>query len=369
MTILHISTPVSWRGGEQQIAYLIKANKAACHNLVFCPEHSALHHHCVNHQIDHHTFSRKGPLSLIAAAALTSYCKKHRVSVVHCHDSHAHTMAVVAASIFGNKVPVIVHRRVDFPVHRSLFSRFKYNHSIIRRFVCVSEAIREMLVPSLRHPEKALCIHSSIDMSRFGSSVNSEAPLRATFGLSPDTILVGNTAALAPHKDYPTFVRTAALLYKRFPAMRFVIIGDGPLRTAVRQWVEASGLSPVVIFTGFRKDIPALLPELNIFLMTSKTEGLGTSILDAFASKVPVVATRAGGIPELVEDGVTGLLAEVGNDNQLAEAVSALISDTTRAREITDNAYRKALGFDYRIMGEKTLGLYREVLQEMNANY
>ncbi len=121
MTILHVSTAKSWRGGEQQLANLITANSEQCHNIVLCAAASAMENHCSLNKIQFVTFNNKWLGRYRAAAKLTGLCSKWNISIVHCHDSHAHSMAVVAASLLGNNCPIVVHRRVDFPIAAGFF--------------------------------------------------------------------------------------------------------------------------------------------------------------------------------------------------------------------------------------------------------
>lgn len=361
MKIIHVSTPVSWRGGEQQLAYLAKALHGKHKQLIICPEGSEMEAFCQKHQLNCQTYTTRGLLNLSAARLLYKMCKLHSADIVHCHDSHAHSIAVMAAVAYSNRTPVVVHRRVDFPVSGSLFSNYKYNHPQIKAYICVSRAIREILAPSLRQPEKAVCIYSSIDLERFSGNGNRKGLLRAEFGLKNSNILIGNTSALAPHKDHPTFLNMAKILHQRFPQMRFVIMGEGPLRLETEHLIEALGLREVVFLAGFRNNIPDLLPDLDVFVMSSRTEGLGTSIIDAFASGIPVVTTAAGGIPELVEDHKTGLLCEIGNPQQLAEAVIHILDSESLRNLLVQNARTKAASFDYRIMAEKTQEVYHKI--------
>lgn len=326
-----------------------------------CPGGSELEAFCHKHQLSCQTYTARGLFNLAAARLLKKLCRQHAAEIVHCHDSHAHSIAVTAASVFSNNTPVVVHRRVDFPVSGSFLSHFKYNHPRIKAYICVSGAILEMLVPVLKQPEKAICIYSSIDPERFSDNQKSRGVLRSELGLNDNHILIGNTSALAPHKDHPTFLKMAQILHQRFPQMRFVIMGEGSSRPGIENLIEALGLREVVFLTGFRNNIPALLPDLDVFVMSSRTEGLGTSIIDAFASGIPVVTTAAGGIPELVEDQKTGLLCEVGNPHQLTAAVIRILNDAPLRDSLVMNAKEKAASFDFRIMAEKTLMVYQKV--------
>ncbi len=368
VNILHVSTALSWRGGEQQLANLIKANKNSCNNIVFCARGSVMQSHCEHHKILHHTFRKRFPGLYLAASSIKKQCKRHRISLIHCHDSHAHTIAFLSALFFGNKSPIIVHRRVDFPIGKSWLSRHKYNYKTIAGYICVSEAIRKILIKDLKHKEKAITIYSGIDFSRFDNYLNNRSQLKNELGLAGDAILIGNTAALAPHKDYDTFIRTAHRLLLRHPDWHFVIMGDGPLRRQVENRIASLNLKKSIILTGFRNDLPALLPGLDIFLMTSKTEGLGTSLLDAFYLGIPVVATKAGGISELVDDETTGLLAEVGDDRTLARQVERLIMGDKLRKLVCANARKKVIHFSHTQTANRTIQYYQDLLTKYKIN-
>jgi L-malate glycosyltransferase len=362
MHIIHISTANSWRGGEQQLAHLMsELTRKGVSQEVLCIENAPLAAYCDQNGVATKVFKKQGALNLKAANMLANLCKQKRNIIVHCHDSHAHNIAYFSAIFFKNQSPVIVHRRVDFAVSNSFLSRAKYNHRTIAKLICVSNAIREILIPSLKNPEKAVVVHSGIDLSKF-TGVENKNTLRKEFGFSDDTTLVGNIAALAPHKDYFTFIATAEILLKNNPQLRFVIIGEGSERKSIENEIQTRGLVDKILLAGFRTNIKELLKELNVLLFTSKTEGLGTSILDAFAGELPVVATKAGGIIEIIEHKVTGLLSETGNAKGLAEMVELMLKDDDLRKEIVANAKDRVKDFDFKNTATKILEIYKVVL-------
>jgi len=361
MNVLHVSTPFTWRGGEQQAAYLAAAlQQQQVNNLVLCPSRSALAHRLHGTEVEIAPYFSRGFMGLSLARRIAASTRMYPFDVVHTHDAHAHTAAVLAAALFAMETPVVVSRRVDFPVSDSVFSRWKYNHSSVRKIICVSHAIREMTAPALRDQSKLCVVHSGIDTARYTDAVV-PADIRSELGLSPDARLVGNLSALADHKDYPTFLRVAEQVLKELPDVRFIIAGAGPDEATLRQQIHKMGLQERVLLIGFRTDVPEVMKSLDLFLITSKTEGLGTIVLEAFAGKVPVVATAAGGIPELVEHEVTGLLSPVGDDVSLSHAVIRVLRDAGLRETLTAAAARKAESFSFRMTAMKTLDVYREV--------
>ena len=136
---------------------------------------------------------------------------------------------------------------------------------------------------------------------------------------------MGNVAALTGHKDHATLVEAMALLRPRAPEARLVIAGEGELRSDLEALVRERGLEDRVIFAGFRRDLDRLLPAFSVFCLSSHLEGLGTSVLDAMAFGLPVVATAAGGIPEAVQDGVTGRVVPPRDPGALAGALAEVL--------------------------------------------
>lgn len=362
LRILHLASAKNWRGGEQQVAYLAEALRARGHmQWIFCAAGSAMEHYCRAKQFDFFTYTKGFAFHLHAARRIGQLCRSLKITHLHAHDSHAHTFAVLAAAFFNNKTPLIVHRRVDFPVGGNAFSRWKYNHPAVRTIICVSNFIRRLMEPALADPAKLTVVHSGIDMARFDPE-NDRQYLRREFNVKPAEWIVANVAAIAPHKDYFTFVRTADVLIRRnFPGRFFIIGGDGGEEAAIRAFIRERGLEPYFVLTGFRKDVHRLLPGIDVLLFTSKTEGLGTTLLDAFACGVPVVATDAGGIPELVEDGVTGLLAHPGFDEILARQVERVRSDEKLRHALVANALERVRNFTTEKMAARVRDCYEAI--------
>jgi L-malate glycosyltransferase len=363
MTIIHLSGATSWRGGEQQTLYLAgELELAGIPQELVCPVGSPLAaRFTLLTGRSPVTFRRGSSMNLFAAWKLASLSKRTPGAVIHVHDAHAHTTAYLSCMLFGNKAPVIVSRKVDFPVNPGFLSTAKYNHPSIVRIICVSEKIREITFPRIKDPSKLVVIHDGIDLQRFPVT-EKKHKLHREYSLPDDAILVGNVAAIAPHKDYYTFVDTVSLLAPADPRLRFFIIGDGPLRREISEYVREKNLGKVIIMTSFREDIPEILPELDVFLITSKTEGLGSAILDAYACRVPVVATAAGGIPEIVTDEVTGLLAPVKDSQKLADQVLRLLNDDSMKRRLIETASVRVLDFTKQEMARKTIAVYREIM-------
>ena len=364
MKVLQLSSEQTWRGGEQQIANLISELKQqpSLDTHILCRQDSPFQKHCQQQGWAHQTLPFKNSVDLKTAKGIKMYCQAHNIDLVHMHSARGHSVAVLAA-VLGNKTPLLLSRRVDFVPKASRLTRWKYNHPRITRILCVSNCIAQIIKDYVAQPQKVYTVHSGIDLNRF----TNPAPgtnIKQELGLPPQTILIGNTSALEGHKDYFTFLDTAKICLQQHPNLHFLIIGKGSLEAELKAYTATHNLQNHVTFTGFRKDIPQLLPQLQAFLMTSNQEGLGTSVLDAFACHVPVIATNAGGIPEMVQHQQTGWLAPVQNAQALAQGIDHLIQQPQQAKTWATNAHQKLLNqFTKQVMAHTTLNHYKQVLQ------
>lgn len=363
INVLHLSSEKTWRGGEQQIAYLLDSlAERGVTNYVAARKGSVFEEYCHSRGIPVLGLPFKNSLDLKTAAAIRSFCRQNPIDIIHLHSARSHSIGVMAAWM-GNKVPMILSRRVDFVPKKSWFTRWKYNQPSIKKILCVSDKIRLIMQAYVRDPSKCITVYSGIDLSKFEKQGAARGNnLKQEFNLSPETILIGNTAALVGHKDYYTFINTIGYLVEEGLPVKALIFGKGELEQSLKNYVSEKNLGQYVFFAGFRKDIVSLLPELHVFLMTSNEEGLGTSILDAFASGVPVVATEAGGIPEMVIHEKTGLLAPIAHPEELARQVKRVVTDDALRKKLIRGAREKVKDFSKENTAAGTLQAYKEVL-------
>jgi len=363
MRILHISSPLTWRGGEQQLAYLIdELRERGIDQEVLCADGSAVESFCRNNKVTCYTFN-KNILQIVSASIINEICVNDNISLIHTHDAHSHSAAVLSSMIFGNSTPIIVSRRTNFPICTNWFSKVKYNHSSVSRIVCVSEKIKEQVSKSINEKSKIVTVYSGIDLMRFKNN-NVDALRLSSFGDNLTHPFIGNIAALTEEKDFFTFVNTADVYFKSTHQGTFFIIGDGPYRSQIESYISKKGLKDKIIFTGFQQNIAGIMKQLDCLLFTSHSEGLGTTILDAMACRIPVVATRTGGIPEIVINGYTGLLAPVKNADILARCLIKITRDHFYRRMLVRSANAHVYNFTKQKMALQTLDIYHQVLYE-----
>lgn len=335
--VIHISSMKTWRGGEQQVANLLLGQqKQGLQVFMIVRRDSALLQYCQLNNIPYAALRFSNGFNVMSAFRIKSLSKRLQAKVIHMHCSPSHTLTIFS-KLFGNPAKLVLSRRVIFPVRPNFLSYKKFNYDGISKIICVSESTREVMKKTVKAVEKLDVIYDGIDLNKFEQKKSPS--LKKELGVE-DKLIVGNISAIAPEKDYFTFVNTAEEVLVDIPNVHFLIIGAGAESDEIGKYIESKNLADSFSMLGFRKDVPELLSILDVFLMTSTMEGLGSTILDAFASKVPVVATKVGGIPEIVINEETGLLSNPKDFEDLSKNVIRLLTDKSLRDKITDNAYQ-----------------------------
>lgn len=361
LKVFHIDPEKGWRGGQQQAAYLHEGLVArGIPSWVVCRPGAPFETYLKSHGLPYLSIPMRNEGDFIAGWKIAQAAKAHGVSILHLHSAHALAIGLWA-SLFNKSLRLIGVRRVDFPIRKNRLSRFKYMTPRMTRHVAISNKIREVMVSDGIAPERITTIHSGVDIHRFDNIQPPEGFLREC-GIPEDHLVVGTVAALAGHKDYPTLLKSAAQVVKKYDKVTFCALGDGPDEESVHRQATELGLGDRFRFMGYRKDVGEFLKSFNVFILASHMEGLGTSILDAQAVGLPVVASRAGGIPEIVEDGVSGLLAEAKNPDDFAAKLSRLIDDSELRETLGKGGLESVKNFSIERTVEKNLALYHDIL-------
>lgn len=305
--------------------------------------------------------SSASEIDLTAAWRLSRLLAAHRPDIVHAHDSHGLAIAATALS-FGAVAPappLIAARRVDFHLNRNSFSRWK--HRQVAHFIAASQAIADMLYADGIARDRISVVHDGIDVDRI--SRIEPADLHREFWLPHGVPVLVNIGALVDHKGQRHLLDALPLAMRRVPDLHLVILGEGELRRPLEQQVHRLHLERAVRLPGFRTDVLALARSADLFVMSSITEGLGSTVLDAMAMGLAVVGTRAGGIPEAVVDGETGLLVPVADPPALAEAIVSLMTDPERRARFGEASRRHvARHFTVDHLVDRTFAVYQNVV-------
>jgi glycosyltransferase involved in cell wall biosynthesis len=355
MRVIHVDTAATWRGGQNQVLLTARGQAARGHEvLLACRRGGALETRARVAGLGVCSFPFHGDLWPPAILGLARVLRASRAEVAQLHDPHAVGTGVVAARLAG-RVRTVATRRVDFRL-RGPLSRRKYQSC--DRTIVVSRAIASVMEEDGFPRERLSLVYEGVPDPV--PAANGRALLQA-LGIPDGAPVVGNVAALTAHKDHATLLDAAGIVLRRRPETRFVIAGEGPLRRELEARAREGGLDGRVVFAGFRSDVDRLLPTFDVFCLSSHLEGLGTSLLDAMAFGLPIVATAAGGIPEAVEDGSTGVVVPVRNPVALAQGLLALLDDPDRRRRLGAAGRKRFLErFTADRMVEDTLKVYEE---------
>jgi glycosyltransferase involved in cell wall biosynthesis len=355
--ILHLNNEKNWRGGERQ-TLLLAAGLRDCGivSVIGCRSGGRLEQAAHAESVSVQPIPGNNP-----GAALKLARVARDYDLIHCHTGRGHSLAALTAA--WHHKPFLVTRRVDFLPGCGWFNRQKFHRAA--RVVCISQFIADQLADWGVPKERLTVIHSTVPLPapKLLTPMH-RAAVRARLGVAPDIKLIGNIAAMVGHKDQATLLRAAKVLTERRPDVRFVILGDGELKGPLLALRRELGLEERVLMPGFVSQAEQFLPAFDVFAMSSRMEGLGSIVLDAFAAGVPVAATAGGGLPELVRRGETGLLAPVGDASALADAIQRLLENTALAQDLSAKAKKwVASEFSVDRMVERYQVIYENILK------
>ena len=337
MNLFQLDAGREWRGGQRQSLFLAK--ELFRQNVPFrfyVQPNSPLFHKARDAGLPAVPLKIRSEMDILAIMQLAQAMKRYKCRLVHFHD--AHSVAVGSAAAALAKVPLrVVSRRVDFPLRKNFLSRIKYNKDI-DEIIAVSQDIKRVLVSGGINSRKVTVIPDGIDFLPFEEAVPSDF-LRKELAFSPDDYLVGIVAHLADHKGHKYLIRASKILREKAPGIKVIIVGEGPMRLELDRLAKEIKVEDMVFFLGFREDVPRILASLDLFVLSSYLEGLGSSILDAMACRLPVVATQVGGIPEVVIPGETGLLVPPRNSKALANAIIKIYENKEMALSLGKKGY------------------------------
>jgi glycosyltransferase involved in cell wall biosynthesis len=208
-------------------------------------------------------------------------------------------------------------------------------------------------------------IPNGIELAAYGQPLDRTA-YRATLGVGPTDTLLACVARFHPVKDHAMLIRAFARIAPQFPQAKLLLAGEGPLRESLEQQVAQAGIAEQVRFLGVRRDVPQLLAAVDAFALTSVSEAASLTVLEAMASRLPVVVTAVGGNPEMVRDGIDGDLVPRGDDAACAEALARLLADPALGRK-RGEAGRERVEERYRLADtiERYHQLYRRLAGQL----
>jgi glycosyltransferase involved in cell wall biosynthesis len=287
--------------------------------------------------------------------------RREHVDVVHAHTAHAVALGAMATRGTGTKF--VITRHVDFRLRNNWGTRWKYGRA--HALLAISEAARQAMLASGVAPARVQVVRGGTDQTR-----DIPAAPRACLeglGVPADAPLVVQVSQHVQHKDPLTFVRAIHTAHRLVPAMHALLVGDGPLRPAVEREVAARGLQDVLHVAGYRSDADGLLAAADVVTLSSEADALPSVLFDALYLGIPIVATAGGGIPEIVEHDVSGLVVPIGDGEAMGRAIASVLTDPALAQLLSDGARARAPEFSIARSVDRTLEVYDRILGTGNG--
>lgn len=363
MKILHVNTELGWRGGERQLKLLVEGQlQAGLAPTLLAREGSAIGRELGLLGVDIILLPGRNPVGFSTRLRqLVQFCPQ-QFDLIHAHTSHAHSWGLLLQRRI--QVPLIVHRRVDFVPGASWLEDYKYHDKSVY-YVAVSHAIQEILEQRGISPNRIQVVHSAVPAPVQLTSAG-RSKLLESLRLSPEQVVVGSVGALVGHKGHKVLISAWPGVVKRYSQVKLLIMGDGPLRYELEHLAKSLGVADSISFLGHREDVHELQQLLSLQIAPSLEEGLNTSLLDALHLEIPIIASRCGGIPEVVEG--VGTLVPPGNPEALSRAICGFLQapELLRAKAAAGRLRAQEL-FDVSRMQQRMAEVYQQVVRDYAA--
>ena len=355
LTILHTESSVGWGGQENRTLHECAGLKKLGERvIVLCKPDSKLKIRAESAGIEVRTHPMRSNRDISALFYLLRLIKEESVDVISTHSGDDSLLGAVAGRLSRRKPAIVRTRHLALPITSKL------TYSLLpHRVVTVSEHVRQYLINDEGiSPHHVVTVFTGVDLERFDPDKTQDT-LRAGLGAGKDTLIVGTIAILRRKKGHHVLLDAISEVVKKVPDALFVFAGDGPQRQNIEARIKELGIGQWVRLLGLRTDVPAVLNGIDLFVLPTLQEALGTSILEASAMRKAVISTKVGGVPEVIVEGKTGLLVEPEDSAGLGAAIVALLTDA-RTRESMGAQGRRLVETDFSTtrMVEKMHGLY-----------
>lgn len=360
MKILHLESGKHLYGGAKQVVYLLKGLQERGHSSVLlCHIDSAIRQEFKGDPlIDVIPLRLNGELDVFSWFSIARQIHFHEPDLVHVHSRRgADIWGALAAQ--SRNVPAVCSRRVDNTEGRR-FSRWKYRK--FSKVIAISDGIRDVLLKQTLAAEHVVTVHSAVDTTEY-QPVSRRKWLLDTFSLPDNALVIGSFAQMIPRKGQAHLIEAARDLREAFPTARYLLFGKGPMLEEYRSLAVKLGVEDIVLFPGFTDQVHEILPSIDILAHPADKEGLGVILLQAGACGIPIVAGRAGGMPEVVNEGVNGFLMEPGSTSALTGHLGKLLASEALRHQMGEAGRRHVCQyFSIHSMVEGNLRVYRDLL-------
>ncbi len=364
MKILHTEWSDGLGGQEKRVLAEAKGMKGRGHEvMIACRDDSRIKDEAVRYGIETNVFPFRRPYDIESILRLYVFIKKGEFDVVNTHSGIDSWIGGISAKLAGT--PLLVRtRHLNIPLKRNPLNFIHYLPDI---YITCGEDMRIKLVKNCGFPEdRVMSIPTGVGEEFFRVKRDKEKGIK--YGIPEDSPVITNVGILRSVKGHEVTFQAVRLVIKAVPEARFLIVGDGPARKRLESMVDELGIRKYVIFTGYVSDIPEIYSFTDIAVLSSWSEGLPQSLLQAMAVGVPVVATRVGGVPEVVIHKETGILVEPGDYEGLASGVIRVMNEAS-LRECMVAKARELIKSRYTVthMLDKIESLYKDLLARKNG--
>jgi glycosyltransferase involved in cell wall biosynthesis len=358
MRVLHTESSTGWGGQENRtLQEAIQMRARGVDVLFACRRGAKLGQRAQELGFPVDEFPMRNSFDPVSTLGLARAFRRHRVDVINTHSGRDTLLAGIAARLIPNRPRIVRTRHLILPITSKATYSLLPDH-----VVCVSQAVQNYLASAGVPNSMMSTIPTGVDTARFDPAAT-EATLRDELQLPADAPLIGTVAILRMKKGYLDLIAAIPRVLAAVPDAHFVFAGDGPQRQNIEHALATAGLNERVHLLGLRRDIPQVLKSLDLFVLPTHQEALGTSYIEAQAMGVPVIGTRVGGVPDTMIEGKTGLLVPPHDPPALADAIIALASDPERRRAMGEAGRRRVLDeYTVQRMAERMHALYEQVL-------
>lgn len=367
MRVLHVSGASVWGGNEQQLFDLMDGlQKLQIENILFCFKDSPVELKAKQNNINYYSIHKAKSHSLKYAKNLRACIKTYKPDVIHLHTSNTLTAFVIADVLFKLKTPTVFSKKAISAASSGL-STFKYNYKNINRIICVSKAVEDAFknVLKSKNHHKLCVVFDGINI--MDKENKTPILLKERYSIPTSRVLIGNIANHTNAKDLVTLVKTANELINNLEVknVHFLQIGkEGKQTSSFMPLIKEYNLESYFTVAGFLEDAKDLLPQFDVFLMTSEREGGPTSILDAMYRKIPVVTTKVGITAEAITHQKNGMLCDVKDYKSLAFNLKELILDKDKQTQFAELSYEILINkFTAKQLAANTLLVYNNVIK------
>jgi L-malate glycosyltransferase len=360
LSIGHVDTGLEFRGGQRQLLLLAHGLRARGHSqLIVCPQQSELHRRAKSDDFQVLALPQDDFRHINGIQQLRRRLHQDGLMLLHAHDGVGQTVAWLAS--LGTSVRRIATRRVTYLPKRRLDYRLKYKYTC-HAVIAVSQFIGLILEATRIPPKMIHVIPDGIEIPERISDAASRHATRARWRLGDNEFAIGHLGRISAEKGQDLAINAMGILAGRLPNAKLILGGNISADDLAASRLAAAVASGQVLLAGYQENLFDFFAGLDVYIMPSRSEGLGSAALQAMAHALPVIATHVGGLPEIVDDGSTGWLVAPESPQALAGAIAAAAANPARLKELGNSARLRSKEFSADIMVDRTEALYRRLM-------